>query len=141
MLLPLGVLALGRLATKAEKGTVTLLASSSGFFVVFLAMESLALSSCCLVALPKSFGSLEAALKYFAAGVLGASFALYGVLFYFYLYESAGFFSGPSQARELSTRLGLAAVSLFTLFALFIKLGVAPFHYWVADVYEGSPQS
>ena len=63
LLLPLGVLALGRLATKAEKGTVTLLASSSGFFVVFLAMESLALSLCCLVALPKSFGSPGAAQK------------------------------------------------------------------------------
>ena len=60
---------------------------------------------------------------------------------YFYLHESAGFFSGPSQARELPARLGLAAVSLFTLSALFTKLGVAPpfFRYWVADVYEGSP--
>ena len=34
-------------------------------------------------------------------------------------------------------QLGLALI----LFSLFIKLGVAPFHLWSLDVYEGSPTS
>lgn len=28
---------------------------------------------------------------------------------------------------------------LLILVGLFFKLGIAPFHFWIADVYEGSP--
>lgn len=35
--------------------------------------------------------------------------------------------------------LVLRSLTLFILSAFLLKLGAAPFHYWVADVYEGAP--
>jgi NADH-quinone oxidoreductase subunit N len=142
------ILLFNHFVTRATRGVLLLLAfsllaililmSSSDFFLVFLAIELLALSSYCLVALPKRLKPLEAAIKYFAVGILGASFFLYGSFFYFYMHETTCFFAGPSKVSALSTHFGLVAVCIFILSAFFTKLGVAPFHYWVADVYEGS---
>ena len=143
------VLVLNHFVTKAQKDTLLLLTfsllailmllASNDFFLLFLAIELLALSSYCLVALPKTLKSLEAALKYFSVGVLSASFLLYGTFFFFYLHETTSFFAGPSKLYVLPTQFGMVALCIFLVAAFFIKLGIAPFHYWVADVYEGSP--
>ena len=108
---------------------ILILLSSNDFFLLFLGIELLALSSYCLVASPKTSYSLEASLKYFSVGVLGASFLLYGIFYYYYLHETTCFLAGASKVNSVTTQLGMFACCLFLLAAFFIKLGIAPFHY------------
>ena len=121
--------------------SIFILISSLDLFLLFLAIELLALSSCCLIAFPKTGTSLEASLKYFAVGVIGSTFLLFSVFVFYYLYESTFYYTCK---ESISTHMYAfkTSISIFTLFfccAFFLKLGLAPFHYWVADVYEGAP--
>lgn len=110
-----------------------LMLSSSDWFLFFLSAEALSLSSCCLIGLGRSRRSLEAALKYFAAGALASCFLLLGVVVVFIACGQVSFSTFPAWYP--------AALSCPILICAFfmLKSGCAPFHYWVADVYEGSP--
>ena len=109
--------------------------SSSDWFMFFLSAEALSLSSCCLIGLGRSRRSLEAALKYFAAGALASCFLLLGATVLFIAFGQASFSSFPGWYHPAVC--GSLLLSSFML----LKTGCAPFQYWVSDVYEGSPLS
>lgn len=100
-----------------------LLLSSNDWFFLFLSVEFLALSSYCLIAMPRTKRSLEAVIKYFAAGAISTCFLLFGIFVLFVSCETTSFFVFPTQ---------YAAALAFTAFcssAFLIKAGSAPFHY------------
>jgi NADH-quinone oxidoreductase subunit N len=122
-----------------------LMISSFDFLLFYLVLELQALSFYVLAALNvKSKFSAEAGIKYFITGALASGFLLLGVAFlYGYtgtvnFYQLNLFFSLVDEARH-----GLVPILIFSILlilaTLFIKLGVAPFHLWVPDVYQGSP--
>lgn len=98
-----------------------------------MSLELLTLTSYCLVALSPTRRSLESVLKYFAAGAVSTCFLLVGSTFCYMSVGSASFEEFPD---EYYPALG---VSIFIFASVALKAGCAPFHYWVADVYEGSP--
>jgi NADH-quinone oxidoreductase subunit N len=113
--------------------SMLLLLSSNDWFFLFLSVEFLTLSSYCLIAVPGSKRSLEAVLKYFAAGAMSTCLLLFGMFMLFVSCDSTSFSVFPTEQ---------IAALIFTAFcscAFLIKAGSAPFHYWVADAYEGSP--
>jgi NADH-quinone oxidoreductase subunit N len=110
------------------------LLSSNDWFLLFLSIELLGLTSYCLVASSRTEKALEASIKYFAVGGLSASFLLFGILLIYFSTETTAFFSD-----SIVDEPALRALTLFILSAFLLKLGAAPFHYWVADVYEGAP--
>jgi NADH-quinone oxidoreductase subunit N len=84
--------------------------------------------------------STEAAMKYFVLGALASGFLLYGLSM---MYGATGSLSIPEVfdviAKGVPNRSVLVFGVVFVVAGLAFKLGAAPFHMWVPDVYQGAP--
>jgi len=134
---------------KGELFTLTLFAllgiavmvSANNFLVVYLGLELMSLSLYALVALRRDHVlSTEAAMKYFVLGALASGFLLYGLSM---MYGATGSLSIPQVFNVISGGAPNHAVLIFgvvfVVSGLAFKLGAAPFHMWVPDVYQGAP--
>jgi NADH-quinone oxidoreductase subunit N len=115
--------------------------SGNNFLVIYLGLELLTLSSYALVALRRDNGNAtEAAMKYFVLGALASGFLLYGLSM---LYGATGsldlstVFMAVASGHVKHQVLVLGVV--FVVCGIAFKLGAAPFHMWVPDVYQGAP--
>ena len=117
-----------------------LLVSAGSLITAYLGLELLALSSYALVALNReSQLSAEAAIKYFVLGALASGLLLYGMSL---LYGATGTLdlAGILGAIGIVAHAYLLAVGLvFVVVGVAFKLGAAPFHMWLPDVYHGAP--
>lgn len=123
-------------------GTLGIMVMISGynFIALYLGLELLALSSYALVAYNrKDVNSNEAAMKYFILGALASGMLLYGMSL---IYGAVG----TLQINEISQAIAgqnndlfLVLGLIFVIVGIGFKLGAAPFHMWVPDVYEGAP--
>lgn len=117
--------------------------SANNMLILYVGLELLSLSLYGLVALNRdSLKATEAAMKFFILGALASGLLLFGISFiygatggslqldkvFLYIYQSGG-----GNATLLIFGL------VFIVAGLMFKLGIAPFHMWVPDVYEGSP--
>jgi NADH-quinone oxidoreductase subunit N len=120
-----------------------LMISSFDFLFFYLVLELQALSFYVLAALNvKSKFSAEAGVKYFVTGALASGFLLLGVGFLYGYTGTVNFYQLNLfflMAENIVPVQVLIFSSILLLAALLIKLGVAPFHMWVPDVYQGSP--
>lgn len=119
------------------------LASSASLITLYLGLELVSLPVYALVALKRDCEkSGEAAIKYFVMGALASGFLLYG---FSLLYGLTGSLWLPQIAVSLVNGLmsttTFAVVAMMVIAAIAFKLGIVPFHMWIADVYEGSPLS
>lgn len=115
--------------------------SANDFLVVYMGLEIMSLSLYALVALRRDDATAtEAAMKYFVLGALASGFLLYGLSM---MYGATGTLEIPkvfeviAQGRVNTQVLVFGVV--FIVAGLGFKLGVAPFHMWVPDVYQGAP--
>ena len=117
--------------------------SGSNFLVIYLGLELLTLCSYALVALRRDNAtSTEAAMKYFVLGAMASGFLLYGLSM---LYGATGSLDigtvfkivNSGQVKHQVLVFGL----VFIVAGLAFKLGAAPFHMWIPDVYQGAPTS
>ena len=115
--------------------------SGNNFLVLYLGLELLTLSSYALVALRRdNSNATEAAMKYFVLGALASGFLLYGLSM---MYGATGtldlttVFQATSSGHIKHQVLVLGVV--FVVCGIAFKLGAAPFHMWVPDVYQGAP--
>jgi NADH-quinone oxidoreductase subunit N len=115
--------------------------SGSNFLVIYLGLELLTLCSYALVALRRDHASsTEAAMKYFVLGAMASGFLLYGLSM---LYGATGSLDigtvfkivNSGQVKHQVLVFGL----VFIVAGLGFKLGAAPFHMWIPDVYQGAP--
>jgi NADH-quinone oxidoreductase subunit N len=119
--------------------------SGHNFLVIYLGLELLTLSSYALVALRRDhIAATEAAMKYFVLGALASGFLLYGLSMVYGATGSldlaqvlAAIAGGEATLKGSPQVLTLGLV--FVVAGLAFKLGVAPFHMWVPDVYHGAP--
>ncbi|HSX92755.1 MAG TPA: NADH-quinone oxidoreductase subunit NuoN [Hydrogenophaga sp.] len=119
--------------------------SGHNFLVIYLGLELLTLSSYALVALRRDdIAATEAAMKYFVLGALASGFLLYGLSMVYGATGSldigevmAAIAGGETTLKGSPQVLVLGLV--FVVAGLAFKLGVAPFHMWVPDVYHGAP--
>lgn len=119
---------------------IMMLVSAGNFVTVYLGLELLTLASYALVALNRDSPlSSEAAIKYFVLGALASGMLLYGMSM---VYGATGsldltqiYAAVPHVAMPHLLVFGL----IFIIVGIGFKLGVAPFHMWIPDVYEGSP--
>ncbi len=124
---------------------IMLLVSAGSLVTVYLGLELLSLSSYALVALNRDERlPSEAAIKYFVLGALASGMLLYGMSM---VYGASGMGGTPTldlaqlhhvMAYTTSPRL-LSFGLIFMLVGIAFKLGVAPFHMWIPDVYQGAP--
>ncbi len=122
-----------------------IIASGGSLLTLYLGLETLSLSLYALVGFDRrSVASSEAAIKYFILGALASGMLLYGISI---LYGVTGsLITGIVQAEigavlasaaEYQLLLGLGLV--FVVVGAAFKLGAAPFHMWLPDIYQGSP--
>ncbi len=114
------------------------LVSAASLLTVYLGLELLSLSLYAMVALDRdSPVAAEAAMKYFVLGALASGMLLYGMSMVYGAtgtLELAGIGEAARDGRDLILVLGL----VFLVTGIAFKLGAAPFHMWIPDVYEGS---
>jgi NADH-quinone oxidoreductase subunit N len=118
---------------------VMLLVSAGNLVMVYLGLELLTLSSYGLVALNRDSPlSSEAAMKYFVLGALSSGMLLYGMSM---VYGAAGTLD-LAALHGAAGHSGLPHLMLFGLIFMLVgiafKLGAAPFHMWIPDVYQGA---
>ncbi len=124
---------------------VMLLVSAGNLVTIYLGLELLSLSSYALVALNRDAKlPSEAAIKYFVLGALASGMLLYGMSM---VYGASGMGGTPSldlaalhHVMSYTTAPTLLLFGLiFMIVGIGFKLGVAPFHMWIPDVYQGAP--
>lgn len=120
---------------------ISAMVAANNFLMVYLGLELMTLSLYALVALRRDHAvSTEAAMKYFVLGALASGFLLYGLSM---IYGATGSLSIPEAFKVISAGVPNKAVLVFgvvfVVAGLAFKLGAAPFHMWVPDVYQGAP--
>jgi NADH-quinone oxidoreductase subunit N len=120
-----------------------ILVSAGSLVTVFLGLELLTLSSYALVALNRdALLPSEAAIKYFVLGSLASGLLLYGMSMIYgatgtldlaHIHALAAFAAGGQHQVLLAFGL------VFLVAGIAFKLGAAPFHMWLPDVYHGAP--
>ena len=120
---------------------ISVMCSANHFLVVYLGLELMSLSLYALVALRRDHAiSTEAAMKFFVLGALASGFLLYGLSM---MYGATGSLEIPRVFEQIATgRINkdvLVFGIVFVVAGLGFKLGAAPFHMWVPDVYQGAP--
>jgi len=120
---------------------VVVMVSYYNLAMLFIGIEIMSVSLYILAGIKKNdFASNEAALKYFLMGAFSTGFLLFGFTL---IYGSTGSFnlegiqSWVLGHKEMTPML--CAGVILVLVGLCFKVGVAPFHFWTPDVYEGSP--
>lgn len=125
---------------------LTLLLSAYDFLSIYLAVELQSLAFYVLAASRKdSTYSVEAGLKYFILGSFASALLVFGMSFIYcltgiiHLSDLTLFLSNISLEQE-NSYLFMFGICLI-LSGLLFKLGAAPFHMWVPEVYDGAPSS
>lgn len=122
------------------------LASASHLLVLFVAIEILTMSLYVLatygrhtLANSDNAKAIEAGLKYLVLGSVASAFMIFGIAL-LYLQTGTLSFAGVASAQNIlwSTPIGILGLLLFFA-GIGFKIAAAPFHFWVPDVYEGSP--
>ncbi len=120
---------------------ISVMCSAHHLLVVYLGLELMSLSLYALTALRRDHAlSTEAAMKYFVLGALASGFLLYGLSM---VYGATGTLGIPGVLAQIASgaaqREVLVLGVVFVMAGLAFKLGAAPFHMWVPDVYQGAP--
>lgn len=121
---------------------ILVMVSFNNLSMLFIGIEIMSVSLYILAGIrKKDFKSNEAALKYFLMGAFSTGFLLLGIAF---LYGATASFDLSvikefviSNPGEISPLFYSGVVLI--IIGLGFKVGVAPFHFWAPDVYEGSP--
>ncbi|MEO6104452.1 MAG: NADH-quinone oxidoreductase subunit NuoN [Pseudoxanthomonas sp.] len=117
-----------------------MLVSAGNLVMIYLGLELLALCSYALVTLNRDDGlSTEAGMKYIVLGSLASGLLLYGMSL---VYGAAGTLdlAGIHAASDnVADRTLLLTGVVFLVAGIAFKLGAAPFHMWLPDVYQGAP--
>lgn len=110
---------------------------SNDFLLIYLSIELQSLSLYVMATYQRnSEYSTEAGLKYF---VLGSVISCILLLGFFLLYLTTGSICLEFINTLLNIDNSLPFTGLlFIITALLFKVGAAPFHFWLCDVYEGS---
>lgn len=116
-------------------------ATANDFITLFVALEVFSLALYVLAGLARrDRRSQEASLKYFLLGAVASAILLYGMALVF---VATGAVDLPTIGRTVGlvttppvvVAIGLGMVTV----GIGFKVALAPFHLWVADVYQGSP--
>ena len=120
---------------------MSLMATGQDLVVLFVALETMALSFYVLVGfLRRSRKSNEAAMKYLILGAFSSGLLAYGFSILYGIGGSTGLAAvgeavAAREAGDWATALALVTITV----GLFFKISAVPFHMWAPDVYEGAP--
>lgn len=113
-------------------------------FMFFLGLEILSIPLYVMAGSNRKSGeSSEAALKYFYMGSFATAIFLFGIAMIYGTtasFDLAEISSGVSILMQNQLLPSMFYVgTLMVLVSMLFKVGAFPFHFWVADVYQGTP--
>lgn len=112
-----------------------------GLFIICL--EGFSLTLYILATTKRTYGGVSAAVKYFIFGTLGSVLLYWGSLSIFELTATMSidgikeFIENSRDWNNNTINAGLLWTQIFIILGFLIKLGAAPTHQWVVDVYSG----
>ncbi len=120
---------------------LTVMISGNNFLTLYLGLELMSLSLYALVALWRtSPRATEAGMKYYVLGALASGFLLYGMSM---MYGATGSLELSKVFEVIASgavnKIVLVFGLVFIVAGLAFKIGAAPFHMWIPDVYDGAP--
>lgn len=120
-----------------------ILASNRSFFLLLISLEGISLLAYVTAAAEKSYGGIAAAVKYFSIGALGSVLLFWSAVHMYpatmhMSYENIFMFARLYESQNFETLEIIEFFSTLLTFGITIKLGVAPFHQWIADLYAGT---
>jgi NADH-quinone oxidoreductase subunit N len=121
---------------------IVVMVSYHNLSMLFIGIEIMSVSLYILAGIRKrDFKSNEAALKYFLMGAFSTGFLLFGITL---IYGITGSFNlDVIKDYVIANPAGISPLFysglMLMIIGLCFKVGVAPFHFWTPDVYEGSP--
>jgi len=115
--------------------------SSYSLLLIYLGLELMSLAMYAMVAVHRDdIRASEAAMKYFVLGALASGLLLYGMSM---LYGVTGSLDIPAIRQAVmagtASDTALLFAAVFIVAGLVFKVGAAPFHMWLPDVYDGAP--
>lgn len=118
-----------------------LMAMSYEFLTLVVSLEITSIATYILAGSQREdLRSNESALKYLVQGAFSTGLLLFGIAFY---YGATGTISLNPRDLEtvnnLNTELLIVPALALLLIGFAFKVGAAPFHVWIPDVYEGAP--
>jgi NADH-quinone oxidoreductase subunit N len=117
------------------------LTTAAHFVSFFLGFELLGLSLCSLIGyLRTRRHPLEAAVKYLLLSITASAILLFGLALLYFESGTMTFHAVGAVVKQAQTvpALWLGGLIL-VLVGIALKLGLAPFHMWIPDVYQGAP--
>ena len=117
-----------------------LLVMSINFIMAFISLELISLSSYVLAGFTFSKHGSEGSFKYFLFGSVASAFMLYGFSLIYGITGELDFSSAAFANQVAATHSYLFFfASILALSGFLYKVGAAPLHPWVPDVYEAAP--
>ena len=120
------------------------LVSSYNLLMVFLGLELFSLSTYAMVAMQRrKIRCVEAGMKYFIISAIASGMLIYGMSMIFGATRSLDLTEIATAVSQTPVHQNLILVFglVFIMAGIAFKLGAAPFHMWIPDVYEGAPSS
>ena len=118
-----------------------LLVGSANLIMIYLAIETMSISSYILAGYTKEVKrASEASLKYVIFGAVSSGIMLYGISILFGLTGSLNLFDiNQFLVTNKVANIPLLIAGLMILSGFGYKISAVPFHFWTPDVYEGAP--
>ena len=123
-------------------GGMLLFPAANDLLTMFVALEVLSLPLYLMAGMARRrrLLSQEAAIKYFILGSFASAFFLYGSALVYGFAGSTHFDGIVAALGKFSNNQGMLTIGImFIAVGLLFKVGVAPFHQWSPDVYQGAP--
>ncbi|WP_432712341.1 NADH-quinone oxidoreductase subunit N [Pedobacter sp.] len=121
---------------------IVMMTSYKNMSMLFIGIEIMSVSLYILAGIRKNnLASNEASLKYLLMGSFSTGFLLFGITL---IYGATGSFDLTVIHQYLVNHYQSVSPIFYPgvillLIGLCFKLGAAPFHFWIPDVYEGAP--
>lgn len=120
---------------------ICILLSSVDFFIMFLSLEGISFILYTLgTILHKSYINLEAIIKYFLINNIASSLLLWTISYIYIticttdIYEFQYYLIYSFEILNLQH---IYPICFLLIICLLFKLAIFPFHWWIADIYEG----
>ncbi len=124
------------------------LTQAKDIILLFVSLEVVTLSSYVLAGyFRRNQGSVEAGVKYLVLGAMSTGLLVFGAAWYFGMTGSflldteviSNALSGSVVGGAPAIRVGFSVAVAFLLLGALFKVGAAPMHVWIPDVYQGAP--
>ena len=123
------------------------LTQARDLIMLFVSLEVVTLTSYVLAGyFRRNQGSIEAGIKYLILGAMSTGILVYGIAWYFGMVGTftlgqevvlSAIKGGVASSPTLAVGFLVATAMLFA--GAFFKVGAAPMHVWIPDVYQGAP--